>query len=30
MGSKDIDITSDILTILNKNIKEINLKWKTL
>ena len=30
MGSKDIDITSDILTILNKKIKEINLKWKTL
>ena len=30
MGSKDIDITSDILTILNENIKEINLKWKTL
>jgi len=26
MGSKDIDITSDILTILNKKIKEINLK----
>ena len=26
MGSKDIDITSDILIILNKNIKEINLK----
>ena len=26
MGSKDIDITSDILTILNKSIKEINLK----
>ena len=30
MGSKDIDITSDILTILNKSIKEINLKWKIL
>ena len=30
MGSKDIDITSDILIILNKNIKEINLRWKTL
>ena len=26
MGSKDIDITSDILIILNKNIKEINLR----
>ena len=28
MGSKDIDITSDILIILNKNIKEINFKMK--
>ena len=26
MGSKDIDITSNILTILNKSIKEISLK----
>ena len=26
MGSKNIDITNDILTILNKNIKEVILK----
>ena len=28
MGSKDIDITVDILSILNNKIKEVNLKWK--
>ena len=30
MGSKDIDITVDILSILNDKIKEVNLKWKIL
>ena len=30
LGSNELDITTDILKIVNQNIKEINLKWQFL